>query len=175
MLCYKSLILVTVLFFITRGCYTMNAPHSKDIVVCLFLRCVEHLVGKYNAFRQNKSQKTEQHNTTVQRGDPKERKQSLGNRTPPISNKTKVNNNSLIGKLQKQLHSDAKKNNICNTYNFSIVTLQRKKTRKKEKKLNKLFQSKRDRKQRNDSQKSQRIVLRKSLPFGHVLPERKEM
>ena len=41
--------------------------------------------------------------------------------------------------------------------------------------MNKLFQSKRDRKQRKDTQRSQRIVSRKSLPFGHVLPERKEM
>ena len=58
-------------------------------------------------------------NNTTQRyrgGDPKERKQSLGNRTPPTSNKTKVNNNSLIGKLQKQLHSDAKK------ITFAILT-----------------------------------------------------
>ena len=50
-------------------------------------------------------------NNTTQRyrgGDPKETKQSPGNQTPPTSNKTKANNNSLIRKLQKQLHSDAR-------------------------------------------------------------------
>jgi len=41
--------------------------------------------------------------------------------------------------------------------------------------MNTLFQTKRDRKQRKDTQKSQGIVSRKSLPFGHVLPERKEI
>ena len=153
----------------------MNAPHSKDIVVCLFLRWVASSWWE-SAMPSDKTKVKRLNNTTRRyRGDPKERKQSPENRTPPTSNKTKVNNNSLIGKLQKQLHSDAKKITFAILTTSPSLPYKGKKQERKKKKLNELFQSKRDRKQRKDSQKSQRIVLRKSLPFGHVLPERKEM
>ena len=62
MLCYKSLILVTVFFYYYRLLYHERATSKRHGCLFVFKVSGQLLVGKCNAFRQNTSQKTEQRN-----------------------------------------------------------------------------------------------------------------